>query len=179
LLHVQVTIDLDEGHQKRLRAISFRYAETASAPPAIEPPELRKLIPLSEGEVYSRDQFQVGMEAVARAYFARGFVEMTWNSEMQIDQADQTIAIIVDVNEGQQYTWGNIRMIGSTPKVEALLKTKLRSGSPANPKAIEDFYREHSSALPVGASPKTVKWQYDREKATVDLTFDLRTSGAT
>jgi len=62
-------------------------------------------------------------------------------------------------------------VFGLDPKMEMLLKTQLKIGSPVNPKLIEDFYRDNKSALPVGASPKNVKWQYDRERTTVDLTL--------
>lgn len=64
LLHVRVTINLDEGRQKRLKEITFRYVGTHSVPPTIESVDLRKLVPLSDGEVYNRDRFWAGMEAV-------------------------------------------------------------------------------------------------------------------
>lgn len=175
LLHVRVTINLDEGRQKRLKEITFRYVGTHSVPPTIESVDLRKLVPLSDGEVYNRDRFWAGMEAVDRAYFELGFVDMTWNSESQADQENQTVAIVVDLNEGQRYTWGSIQVIGLEPRLETLLKSRLKPGSPANPKPIEDFYRDNQSLLPIGVSPKDVKWKRDAERATVDLTFDFRT----
>ena len=108
------------------------------------------------------------------AYHDRGFVDFTCNVESQNDDSNQTVELVVELDEGKQYRWGNIQVIGLDPKMEMLLKTQLKTGSPVNPKLIEDFYRNNKSALPVGASPKNVKWQYDRERATVELTFDLR-----
>ena len=108
------------------------------------------------------------------AYQDRGLVDFASNVESQADDATQTVECVVELNEGKQYRWGNIQVVGPDPKMEMLLKTQLKMGSPVNPKLIEDFYRDKKSALPVGASPKNVKWQYDRERATVDLTFDLR-----
>jgi len=175
LLHVLVTINLDEGQQKKLKEITFRYVGAHSVASTIESVDLRKLIPLSDGEVYNRDRFQDGMRAVDQAYFELGFVGLTWMYEMQEDRVNQTLAIVVHLNEGPRYTWGNIQVMGLDPKLETLLKSRLKSGSAANPKVIEDFYRDNQSLLPAHVSPKDVKWQWDAKRATVDLTFDFRT----
>jgi len=82
---------------------------------------------------------------------------------------------VVDVNEGPQYRWGKIQVIGLDPKIETLLKSRLTPGGPVNPKLIRDFYRDNKSRLPVGASPESVKWQRDTQRAIVDLTFDFTT----
>ena len=175
LLHVLVTITLDEGQQKRLKAIMFRYLGAHLASSVLGSSDLRKLIPLNDGEVYNRDKFHAGLDAVARAYYERGFIGLTSNVEMQFDQTDQTVTIVVELSEGQQYRWGNIQVIGVDPNLEKLLRTQLHAGSPVNPKIIEDFYRDNKSVLPVGVSPQSVKWQHDDERATVNLTFDFRT----
>jgi TonB family protein len=103
LLHVLVTTNVDEGQQKRLKAITFRHvgAPLVSAP--LDSAELRRLIPLNDGEVYNRDKFYAGMDAVSHAYHELGFIDMLWNSEMRFDQENQTVAIVVDLNEGQQH----------------------------------------------------------------------------
>jgi TonB family protein len=103
LLHVLVTIKVDEGQQKRLKAITFRHvgAPLVSAP--LDSAEVRRLIPLNDGEVYNRDKFYAGMDAVSHAYHELGFIDMLWNSEMRFDQENQTVAIFVDLNEGQQH----------------------------------------------------------------------------
>jgi hypothetical protein len=64
---------------------------------------------------------------------------------------------------------------GLDPKIEALLRSRLTPGSPANPKLIRDFYNEYKTLLPVGASPETVKWESNAQHAIVDLTFDFTT----
>jgi outer membrane protein assembly factor BamA len=174
LLHVQVVITLDEGQQKRLKEITFRYVGAHQVSQVFGSSDLRNLIPLNDGEVYSRDKFYAGLSAVGRAYNEQGFIGLTSNVERQFDQTNQTLTIFVDLNEGQQYRWGNIQVLGLDPKIETFLKSKLKAGSPVNPKLIEDFYRDNKSLLPAGASPRTVKWQHDDERAVVDLTFDFR-----
>lgn len=173
-LHVLVTVFVNEGQQKRLKAIEFRYVGDRPGKRVFDSDDLRKLFPLSDGEIYNRDKFYAGLDAVARAYNERGFIGLTSNVEMQFDQTNQTVTIFVELNEGQPYRWGNIQVIGLDPKIETILRSKLKAGSLVNPKLIEDFYRDNKSLLPVGASPQSVKWQHDAERATVDLTFDFR-----
>ena len=74
LLHVCVTVHVDEGHQKRLEKIEFRWVEDRLRPSVFEANELRKLIPLKDGEIYSRDKYHAGVDAVATAYAERGLV---------------------------------------------------------------------------------------------------------
>jgi hypothetical protein len=81
----------------------------------------------------------------------------------------------MDLNEGPQYRWGNVHVIGLDPNLETILRSRMTVGSLANPKLIRDFYQEYKSLLPVGASPETVKWQSDAKRAIVDLTFDFST----
>ena len=86
LLHVLVTIALDEGQQKRLKAITFRYLGTHLASPLLDSSDLRQLIPLNDGEVYRRDKFYAGLDSVGNAYHKRGIIGLTFNVEMQVDQ---------------------------------------------------------------------------------------------
>jgi outer membrane protein assembly factor BamA len=175
LLHVLVTIELNEGQQKRLKAITFRYVGANLVTLAVNSPDLRKLIPLNDGEIYSRDKYYAGLSTVSHAYSERGYIDCTVTNNMEIDQVNQTATIFVELNEGQQYRWGKIEVIGLDPKLETLLRSQLKAGSVVNPKLIDDFYRDNKSLLAVGVSPQSVKWQRHPERATLDLTFDFRT----
>jgi hypothetical protein len=175
LLHVLVNIKVDEGQQKRVGKIEFYDVGAHLIPSVFDSDDLRKLIPLKDGEIYSRDKYYAGLSAVARAYSEKGFVDCELTPNMKLDEVNQTIAIVVDVNEGPRYHLGNIQVIGLAPKLEALLRSQLTTGSPMNPKLIEDFYRDNKAHLPVGASPELVKWRRDAKRAIVDLTFDFRT----
>ena len=175
LVHVLVTVSVDEGQQKRVGKVEFRYVGAHLVPQVFGSDGLRKLIPLQDGEIYSGDKYRAGLDAVSRAYSERGFIDCTVTNNMEFDQGNQTIAIVLDVNEGPQYRWGNIQVIGLDPKIEALLRSRLTTGSPVNPELIGDFYRDNKSLLPSSASPESVKWRSDAQRAIVDLTFDFTT----
>jgi outer membrane protein assembly factor BamA len=68
LLHVCVTIHVDEGHQKRLEKIEFRRVGEHLRPAIFNANELRKLIPLNDGDLYNRDKIYAGLSAVGAAH---------------------------------------------------------------------------------------------------------------
>jgi outer membrane protein assembly factor BamA len=174
LLHVLVTFHVNEGQPKRLEKIQFRYVDHVWEP-GFASDDLRKLFPLNDGEIYSRDKYQTGLSAVMDAYAERGFIDCQINQIIKSDDVNQTVALEMDITEGEKYLWGNIQVIGLDPTIETVLRSRLVTGNPVNRKLIRDFYQEHKSLLPVGASPETVKWDRDARRGIVDLRFDFRT----
>ena len=175
LLHVLVTINVNEGQQKRLDKIEFRYVGDQLGPPGLDSNDLRKLFPLNDGDIYNRDKYQAGLSAMIDAYAERGFLDCQINPIIKSDDVNQTVALEMDIAEGEKYLWGNIQVIGLDPIIEAVLRSRLAMGSPANRKLIRDFYQEFKSLLPVGASPEAVKLDRDTQRGIVDLRFDFRT----
>lgn len=173
LLHVLATVHVDEGQQKRLEKIEFRYVGDHGALPRFGSIELRKLFPLSDGEIYNRDKYYVGLSAVTDAYAERGFIDCTINQSMELNDVNQTVALVIEITEGPRYRWGSIQVIGLDPTIETILRSRLATDSAVNRKIIRDFYQEYKSLLPVGASSETVKWERDAQRAIVDLTFDF------
>lgn len=176
LLHAQVTVNVNEGQPKRLEKIEFRWVDEHLGPPLFDSSELRKLVPLKDGEIYSRDKYQAGLSAVAGVYKERGFIECTITSNLAINDEKQTVALMLEINQGQRYYWGNIRVIGLSPELETILRARLAKDTVVNPKLIADFYQEYKAPLPVGASPETVEWRRNEKLAIVDMTFDFSTS---
>ena len=175
LLHVLVTINVNEGQQKRLDKIEFRYVGDQLGPPGLDSNDLRKLFPLNDGDIYNRDKYQAGLSAMIDAYAERGFLDCQIYPIIKSDDVNQTVALEMDITEGEKYLWGNIQVIGLDPTIEAVLRSRLAMGSPPNRKLIRDFYQEFKSLLPVGASPEAVKLDRDTQRGIVDLRFDFRT----
>jgi outer membrane protein assembly factor BamA len=155
LLHVQVTICVREGQQKRLEKIELRYVGTQS--PVFTSNELRRLFPLNDGDIYNRDKYFAGLSAVEDAYGEEGFIDLQIYPTLKVDDVNQTVALVLDITEGLQYRWGNIQVVGLDPKIEKLLRSRVTTDNPANRRLIQNFYEEYKSLLPLGASPENVK----------------------
>jgi hypothetical protein len=175
LLHVLVTVHVNEGQQKRLEKIEIRFVGGQLASPVFDSDTLRKLIPLKDGEIYNRDKYHAGVTAVVAAYQEQGFIGLTTNESLASDDDNQTVALAMEITEGQRYRWGDIRVIGLDPKIETILRARLPKYSIVNPNLVRDFYKEYKSSLPVGASPETAEWKLDQQRAIVDMTFDFST----
>jgi outer membrane protein assembly factor BamA len=178
LLHVCINIHVNEGHQKRLEKIEFRWVGEHSRPAIFNANELRKLIALNDGDLYNRDKIYAGLSAVGAAYNERGFIDCTIEPTIAVDDDNQTVGLVVRIAEGVRYRWGNIQVSGLDPKIETILRARLPKDRPVNPKLIRDFYQEYKSSLPLGAFPETVEWKHNPQRATVDLTFDFSTPPA-
>jgi len=182
VLRVSVTIRVDEGQPKRLSGIQFRTVGLRAVPPVTLPviplEELRALIPLGDGEIFNPSKIRQGLSAVARAYGSRGFIECTVTSNLDVDQMNQTISVVLELDEGPLYRVGSLEIIGLDKATARLLQSRLTTGDPVNPKLIEDFFKENKSRLPPGASPQAVVWRRDRQRSVVDFSFDFRTATA-
>jgi outer membrane protein assembly factor BamA len=175
LLHVLVTVHVNEGTQKRLKSIEIREVGEHNGQPALVSNQLRKLVPMNDGEIYNRDKFFAGLSAVVHAYQERGFIDCIITPTIASDDDNRTVSAAMEITEGPVYRWGNVQVIGLDPKTETILRARLPKDSIVNPKLIRDFYQEYKSSLPVGASPETVEFKRDRQRAVVDVTFDFNT----
>jgi outer membrane protein assembly factor BamA len=178
LLHVRVTVKVNEGQPKRLEKIEFRWAEDHLGPPLFDSNELRKLVPLKDGEIYNRDKYQAGLSAVAGVYKERGFIDCNIYQSLSVNDENQTVYLVLEISHGHRYYWGNVRVIGLSPELETILRARLAKDSVVNPKLIEDFYQEYKSLLPAGAAPETVEGRRNEALAILDMTFDFSAAPA-
>jgi outer membrane protein assembly factor BamA len=133
---------------------------------------------LNDGEIYSYEKYEAGLYAVQDAYANEGFIDCKIYQTKKVDDVNQTVAHVLDITEGLQYRWGNIQVVGLDPKIEKLLRSLVTTDNPANRRLIQNFYEEYKSLLPLGASPKNVKWHPDAQLGIVDLTFDFSSPAA-
>ena len=159
--------------ERELEKIEIRDVGEHTEPPGFVSRDLRKLIPLRDGELYNRDKIYAGLYAMATAYKERGFIDCTISPTIDVDDDNQTVSIVMKITEGPRYHWRKVRVIGLDPKIETILKARLPKDSIVRPKLIRDFYQEYKSLLPAGASPDAVECNRDPQRAVVDVTFNF------
>jgi outer membrane protein assembly factor BamA len=93
----------------------------------------------------------------------------------EVDDVRQRISLVMDLQEGPPYRVGKIEVPGPDPRMESLLKSKLKRGDIFDPKLVEDFYKKNKSFLPADASPADNQLHTDVRNGRVDLVFDFRT----
>lgn len=172
---VSVIVHVEEGPQYRLGDVRLRVAdprETLAFPPA----ELRKLIPLREGQLFNVEKIRGGLDALRKMYGTKGYIDFTAQPITEVeDTFPPRISLVIELDQQKQFRVGRIEVLGLDRSKEGLLKWKLRPRDVFNVQLFEDFFKDNKSLLPADVSPGDVQHNRDARRGTVDLVFDFRT----
>jgi hypothetical protein len=119
----------DYGRPQSVQASSLIRANF----PIFDSYALRKLIPLKDGEIYNRDKYQPGV-AVAAAYEEQGFMELTTNESLALDDDNQTVAVArcasrYTVNLGVPSVGYRSNKLASAPASDTRVRCPFRSST--------------------------------------------------
>jgi outer membrane translocation and assembly module TamA len=166
---VVLDVRIDDGRQFRLGSIHIVGAKLFT------PGELRKLVPLQEGEIFSVPKIRDGIEAFTRLYSTRGHIDSTVTPQTESDSERQTISLTIEIDEGAEFRIGRVTILGLSQKAEMSLKIKLKSGDLFNEEILEEFFKENEHLLPANASAmENSKIERDMNARTIDIEFDFR-----
>jgi Surface antigen variable number repeat len=170
--HVFVIVHVDEGPQYRLGAVQFRSSDP-DVPLAFPPEELRKLIPMSEGDIFSAQKIRESLDALKLLYGSEGYIDFVAEPLTYIDESRQGISLMMELDQQQQFRVGKVEVVGSNPAIEVFLKSKLKPGDIFTLRFVEDFFKENKAALPADISPEDFELVRNVKNGTVDLRFDF------
>lgn len=155
LEHVVVRAHVSGGPRYTLSDIRLRNLDSDENHLAFSAEELRALIPLHDGDVFSVGKVREGLDALRRYYGSHGYIDFVAAPETpKFDEMHQQIALVVSLQEGIQFRLGNIEVVGLDPPLEKELRSKIKPGETLNLQLIIDFYRDHKSALRTRLCPK-------------------------
>jgi outer membrane protein assembly factor BamA len=142
--------------------------------PAFPPEQLRLLIPMPDGDLFSVAKIRNGFDALKELYASRGYIDFAPTPFIDLDDIRQRVNLTLELDEQPQYRVGKIEFRGLAPGVESQLRLKLKPGDPFDNSLVEDFFVENKSLLPAGVSKSNVGLKKNARNATVNLTFCLR-----
>jgi outer membrane protein assembly factor BamA len=171
--HVSIIVHVDEGAQYRLGSVQFRSSDPDD-PLVFPPEELRKLIPMNEGDIFSADKIRKSLDALRDLYGSDGYIDFVAAPLTEIDDgSEHRISLVMELAQQKQFRLAKIEVFGPNPAVETLLKSKLKPGDAYNWKAIEDFLKENKVLLPPNISPEDLELRRNVKDGTVDLRFNF------
>jgi len=173
LQHVVVHARVRGGIRYKLSDIQFR-SQDPDRHLAYSTEELRILIPLHDGDIFSIEKVRNGIDALRRYYDSRGYIDFVAGVETQIDDTQQQIAVLLSLDEGIQFRLAEIETVGLDARHEKELRSIVKSGGVVNLQVIADFYRNHKSELPEEVLPEDTQFRRNIEQKTVDAFFDFR-----
>jgi outer membrane protein insertion porin family len=172
-MHVSVTAHVDEGLQYRLGSVQFR-SSNPDDPLAFRPEELRKQIPMSEGDIFSAEKIRKSLDALKRLYGSEGYIDFVVAPLTDIDDANgHRISLIMELDQQKQFRLRTVEVFGLDPKMESLLRARLKTGDVFNWQVVEDFLKQNASSLPPDISQSDIEAHRDVRNGTVDLRFNV------
>lgn len=163
------------GPQYRAGDIRVESADPET-PLRLSPESLRMLIPLQSGELFSTERVRTGLESLARAYGREGYVDMTAEPETMVDDARETIDLVIRIDQPAQYRVANVEFLGVSPVTqETLLQSLPKAGEVFDTSRLNEFFKVNKTLLPADASRDDVSVRRDNKARTVAISFDFRT----
>jgi outer membrane protein assembly factor BamA len=86
LQHVSVSAHVNAGPQYTLSKVQFRNQDSSEAHIAFSAEELRPLVPLHDGDLFSVQKVRQAMEALTRYYGSYGYVDFVPQPDPKVDE---------------------------------------------------------------------------------------------
>ena len=137
--------------------------------------QLRDLVPLHEGEIFSREKIEKGLENLSRLYGSQGFINYTGVPETHFDDEDATINLTVNVDQGNQFRVHSINVLGVDSETKGALidNLSLRPGDLYNSEAWEPVFHKFPDLF-LNHNPDAITKQLDEHNGEVDIILDFR-----
>jgi outer membrane translocation and assembly module TamA len=150
-ISVAVIISAKPGPQYQSGDIRIESADGSSL--KFSPEVLRGLIPLRKGELFNVERLRTGLKNLTVAYGREGYVDMTPEPDLAIDEAHETIDTLVKIDQQAQYRVGSIEFLGvNTARQENLAESLPKSGQVFDGTRLEDFFKVNRAILPPDVS---------------------------
>ncbi len=117
---VDITMPITEGDKYRLGKITFKNNKAISNTAA-----LRSLIPLKDGDVFSREKIAKGIEALRKAYGEFGYINYTGVPSTTFDDDKKLAFLEFDIDEGKQFYVRRIEFVGNTTTRDKVIRREL------------------------------------------------------
>jgi TonB family protein len=169
---IAVTVHIDEGQQFRLEGIRFRNNRSISNVAV-----LRSLFLIKDGDVFSRDAIERGMQDLHRAYGEYGYINLSSVPKTRVDEEQQKVSVDIDLDESKQFYVSRIDVIGlDEPAFQSVVREMItKPGDIYNQRLVELFLQNYASHLPAYASfEPRYELRMDETAGTVAMTYDFR-----
>lgn len=172
--HVAVILHVETGPQYRLGKLRFRTNDPEETL-AFSEDELRKLIPLQAGDIFSAEKIRQGLEAMRSLYGSKGYIDFTPEPQTEIDDANQLINLTMVLSQQKQYRIRKVDVFGPNQKMEDLLKSEIKVGDVYDSQKLQRILDENKSELPPDFSSQDIELHKNVKDGTVDVRLDLQT----
>jgi outer membrane protein assembly factor BamA len=141
---VDVIFPVTPGRQYKLKALQW------SSNSAFPTDELQKMVRAKPGEAANLVRLNENLKDVQKLYGSRGYVAAAIRVDADYDEADGSVNIRLDVNEGAEYHMGELEFRGLDNSLMAKLRNawKIRFGEVYDSTYLSEYLPEAHKLLP-------------------------------
>lgn len=184
---VDVDIEISEGRVALIRQINIIGNKEFDDETLLD--ELQLGVPgafsLSDSDEYSKPKMNADLETLRSYYLDRGYVKFSADStQVSITPDKKDIYITINMEEGDQYSVGEAKLVGPMVVDEEILKSLIltKSGDVFSRKLMTSTQKRLENRLgAVGYAFSEVKVipEIDEQKKTIDLIYQLKPGNKT
>ncbi len=173
--HVVVTIHVDPGQQYRLGGVRFRSSDPDDRDTLAFPlAELRKLIPLQEGDIFNVTKVRESLDAMKKLYDSHGYVNFVAIPETEVDDATQRISLVMELDQGKQFRVGKVEVLGLAPGKAAALTSRVKPGDVFQYSLVKTFVEANIPNFLDVESSEVLDIRKRQRDGRVDIVVDFR-----
>ena len=166
----EVVTNIDEGRKYLLAEIQW------SGILLFQKEELDEAMPIKRLDSFDTAKIRAGLENLRKLYFTKGYLHFVGIPDTEINDADATITLKLDLQPGEVYHVGQVSFAGGNAELRKKVRRKwpLHPGDPFNPEMIGKFFAAKPPVMPGYASvDQNVEQSVSEENHTVDLVVHL------
>jgi hypothetical protein len=172
--NVALTVHVNEGVQFFLGSLQFRSADPDK--PLIFPKaDLRKLIPLQDGDIFDADKVRQSLDSLRQLYGSEGYIDFTAEPDFDVDDARQRISLMLVLDQQNRFRISKVEVLGLDSTTESALRSEMKSGDVFDYGLLKQFLAENRAALPPDASLEDVSLEKHVRTGIVDMKFNFFT----
>jgi outer membrane protein assembly factor BamA len=132
--------------------------------------ELRRLIPLQDGDILRVDQIREGLDALKKLYGAHGYINFVATPITEVNDEERRVSITMELDEGKAFRIGRVGTQNHDPALDSALQKAFPSGTFFS----NDAWEAGIKTLLPNFLPQQASLRKDDANGTVDITVETR-----
>ena len=175
--NIQITllVNVEENAQYHLGGITFKHNRIL-----LDSAKLRDLLPIKDGEIFSREKIAEGLETLRKVYGEFGYINYTGVPSTTFDDEKKLAYLEIDVDEGKQFLVNGVEVEGldEPARQKVLSDLLLKPGQPYNSRLWELSLLKMAALFPGCECRPSQPLHLDEGTGTVAVTLDFRPCSA-
>ena len=138
------------------------------------PEELRKLIPLQEGDIFNVTKIREILDTMKKFYDSHGYINFVATPITVVNDVALRISLVMELSEGKQFRVRKVEVFGLKPGKAAMFMSTVKPGDVFQYSLVEAFVKANLPGFLDVTSSEVLDLRKDQKTGTVDIVVDFR-----